>query len=124
MGRFDFLKKRQIEEVTEEYAQKGLVGKLCALSDASKPKETRMAALNSLRLIKYKDAVECLVTALRDPDIEIRTVAATSLLMNGTKDKTELLLNYSENEKAEGNTELAETLKRAAIDAKDRTPRV
>ena len=124
MGLFDFFKKVPIEEKTEEYANKGMVGKLCALADGAKPKETRLAALNSLRLIKYKDAVECLCNALRDPDIEIRTVAATSLLMNGTKDKTELLLNYSDAEKSEGNTELAEIMKRAAIDAKDRTPRV
>ena len=125
MGLFDFLKKKPLNERVEEYANKGEIGKLHKLADASQPKETRLLAIDAMRLIKHATAVNFLANEmLRDPDIDIRTQAAKSLLMNGTKDKTDLLLNYSEEEKELGNTELAEMLKQAAIDARDRTARV
>ena len=125
LGLFDFLKKKPLNERVEEYAKKGEIGKLHKLADASQPKETRLLAIDAMRLIKHATAVNFLANEmLRDPDIDIRTQAAKSLLMNGTKDKTDLLLNYSEEEKELGNTELAEMLKQAAIDARDRTARV
>ena len=125
MGFFDFFKKKPLNEKVEEYAKNGEVGKLQKLAADTQPKETRLLAIDALRLIKHSTAVNFLANELlRDPDIDIRTQAAKSLVMNGTKDKTDLLLNYSEEEKELGNTELAETLKQAAIDARDRTARV
>ena len=125
MGLFDFLKKKPLNEAVEEYAKKGYIGKLHKLSAANQPKETRLLAIDAMRLIKHREAVDYLANEiLRDPDIDIRTQAAKSLLMNGTKDKTDLLLNYSDEEKELGNTELAEILRQAAIDARDRTARV
>ena len=125
MGLFDFLKKKPLNERVEEYAKNGNIGKLLKLSEASQPKETRLLAIDAMRLIKHATAVNYLANEiLRDPDVEIRTQAAKSLMMNGTKDKTDLLLNYSEEEKELGNTELADLLKQAAIDARDRTARV
>ena len=44
--------------------------------------------------------------------------------MNGTKDKTDLMLNYSDDEREQGNEELANVLKEAAIASRDRTARV
>ena len=125
MGLFDFLKKKPLNERVEEYAKNGNIGKLLKLSEASQPKETRLLAIDAMRLIKHATAVNYLANEiLRDPDVEIRTQAAKSLMMNGTKDKTDLLLNYSEEEKEQGNTELAGILRQAAIDARDRTARV
>lgn len=125
MGLLDIFKKKTIEEKCAVYAEKGMVGKLCALADEGNPKENRLAAIEALRTIKHATSVNYLVnTGLRDSDIEIRTAVAKALLMNGTKDKTDILLNYSDQEREEGNTELAEILKRAAIDARDRTARV
>jgi len=129
MGLFDFIgdlfKKKPLSEKVEDYAKKGEIGRLHKLADASQPKETRLLAIDAMRLIKHATAVNFLANEmLRDPDIDIRTQAAKSLLMNGTKDKTDHLLNYSEQEKELGNLELAELLKQAAIDARDRTARV
>ena len=121
MGLFDIFKKLPLEERMENYANKGLIGKLEDAADESSPKETRIAALNALRLIKHKESVALLMTALRDDDIDIRRAATKSLLMNGTKDVTEHLLNYSEKEE---DPELKALLKEAAISAKDRTPRI
>ena len=121
MGLFDFFKKVPVEEKMESYANKGLIGKLSDAADESSPKETRLAALNSLRLIKHRESVALLMAALRDEDIDIRRAATKSLLMNGTKDVTEHLLNYSEKEE---DPELKALLKEAAISAKDRTPRI
>lgn len=125
MGLFDIFKKKSIEEKCEEYASKGNVGKLQALAKEGNPLETRLAAIQALRTIKHSLSVNFLVgTCLRDSDIRIRTAAADALQMNGTKDKTDILLNYSDAEREAGNTELAEILKKAAIDARDRTPKV
>ena len=125
MGLFDFLKKKPLNEAVEEYAKKGHIGKLYKLSAAGQPKETRLLAIDAMRLIKHRMAVDYLANEiLRDEDVDIRTQAAKSLLMNGTKDKTDLLLNKSDEEKELGNTELAELLRQAAIDARDRTARV
>ncbi len=121
MGLFDIFKKKSLEEKMEEYANKGLVGKLEAAVDAGKPKETRIAALNALRLIKHHSSVDILMEALRDDDADIRRAATKSLLMNGTKDMTERLLNYSEQEEID---DIKEMMKEAAIAAKDRTPRL
>ncbi len=121
MGLFDIFKKKTVEEKMEDYANKGYIGKLEAAIDPSKPKETRIAALSALRLIKHHSAVELLMGALRDEDIDIRRAATKALLMNGTKDQTEHLLNYSE---AEEDPELAALLKEAALYSKDRTPRL
>ena len=125
MGLFDFLKKKPLNEKVEEYAKNGQIGKLHKLASEGQPKETRLLAIDAMRLIKHATAVNYLANEmLRDPDLDIRTQAAKSLLMNGTKDKTDLLLNYSDEEKELGNTELAEILRQAAIDARDRTARV
>ena len=125
MGLFDFLKKKPLNERVEEYAKKGEIGKLHTLACEGQPKETRLLAIDAMRLIKHATAVNYLANEmLRDPDVDIRTQAAKSLMMNGTKDKTDLLLNYSEEEKEQGNTELAAILRQAAIDARDRTARV
>ena len=125
MGLFDFLKKKPLNEAVEDYAKNGNIGKLHKLSAPNQPKETRLLAIDALRLIKHREAVDYLANEiLRDPDIDIRTQAAKSLLMNGTKDKTDLLLNYSDEEQELGNTELAALLRQAAIDARDRTARV
>lgn len=122
MGLFDFFKnKKNLDEKMEDYANKGYIGKLEAAIDESKPKETRIAALSALRLIKHRSSVELLMGALRDLDVDIRRAAAKSLLMNGTKDITEHLLNYSEQEE---DPDLAALLKEAAISSKDRTPRL
>ena len=121
MGLFDIFKKRTLEEKMEYYAENGYIGKLEAAAGAEKPKETRIAALDATRLIKERPGVELLVNALRDEDVDIRRAAAKSLLMNATKDTTDKLLNYSEQEEDE---ELAKMLKEAAIAAKDRTPRI
>ena len=121
MGLFDIFKKKPLPERMEEYANKGLIGKLEAAVDESSPKETRLAALDALRLIKYRESVALLMAALRDEDIDIRRAATKSLLMNGTKDVTEHLLNYSEKEE---DPELKALLREAAISAKDRTPRI
>ena len=121
MGLFDIFKKKTIEEKMEGYAEKGMIGKLENAVDEDSPKETRLAALDALRIIKHRSSVELLMAALRDEDIDIRRAAAKSLLMNGTKDVTELLLNYSEKEE---DPELKALLKEAAISAKDRTPRI
>lgn len=121
MGLFDIFKKKTIEEKMEAYANKGYIGKLHSASQDNKPKETRIAALNALRLIKHKDSVECLMLALRDEDVDIRRAATKSLLMNGTKDMTDHLLNYSEKEEDE---ELAQLIKEAALSSRDRTPRI
>lgn len=121
MGLFDIFKKKTLPEKMEDYANKGLIGKLENAVDEGNPKETRLAALDALRLIKHRSSVELLMAALRDEDIDIRRAATKSLLMNGTKDVTELLLNYSEKEE---DPELKALLKEAAISAKDRTPRI
>lgn len=121
MGLFDIFKKKPLEERMEEYAEKGMIGKLQSAVSETKPKETRLAALNALRIIKHRSSVELLMAALRDEDIDIRRAATKSLLMNGTKDVTEHLLNYSEKEE---DLELKALLKEAAIAAKDRTPRI
>ncbi len=121
MGLFDIFKKKTLDEKMEDYANKGLIGKLEAASAEGKPKDTRIAALNALRLIKHHSSVEILMDALRDEDVDIRRAATKSLLMNGTKDMTERLLNYSEQEE---DAELKEMMKEAAISAKDRTPRL
>ncbi len=125
MGLLDIFKKKSIEERCETYAAKGNVGKLQSLANEGNPIETRLAAIEALRTIKHSLSVNYLVnTCLRDSDLRIRTAAANALIMNGTKDKTDILLNYSDAEREAGNTELAELLKKAAIDARDRTPRV
>ena len=121
MGFLDIFKKKTLDEKMEAWAEGGYIGKLEAAADASKPKETRIAALNATRLIKQRPGVELLMSALRDPDVDIRRAATKSLLMNGTKDCTDKLLNYSETEEDE---ELAAMMKEAAISAKDRTPRI
>ena len=121
MGLFDIFKKKSLEEKMEDYANKGHIGKLEAAINESKPKETRIAALDALRLIKHRASVELLMDTLRDPDVDIRRAATKSLLMNGTKDMTERLLNYSEQEE---DAALKEMMKEAAIAAKDRTPRI
>ncbi len=122
MGLFDIFNKKSIPEKMEDYAKKGNIGKLQAAVDSSKPKETRLAALDALRLIKHRAAVDTLMEALRDEDRDIRYAATKSLFMNGTKDRTDHLLNFSEAAKAEGDTELADMLKEAALSAKERTP--
>ncbi len=122
MGLLDIFKKKTIDEKMEDYAKNGNIGKLQAATDPYKPKETRIAALNALRLIKHRAAVDVLMEALRDEDRDIRLIATKSLLMNGTKDRTDHLLNHSETAKAEGDTELAAMLKEAALSAKERTP--
>ncbi len=119
MGLLDIFKKKTPEEKMEEWAHKGLIGKLEAAASPAKPKETRIVALSSLRLIKHHYAVDILMDALRDDDIDIRRAATKALMMNGTKDRTEHLLNYSE---AEEDPELKQMLKEAALSAKDRTP--
>ena len=121
MGLFDIFKKKSLIEKMENYADKGYIGKLEAAVADSKPKETRLAALDACRLIKQRPGVELLMSALRDSDVDIRRQAAKSLLMNGTKDCTDKLLNYSEMEEDE---EVAKIMKEAAIAAKDRTPRI
>ena len=121
MGLFDFLKKKTPIERMEEYAEKGNIGKLEAAAAEDKPKELRIAALDAARLIKARQGVELLMNALRDTDPDIRRAATKSLLMNATKDTTDRLLNYSEQEEDE---EIAKMMKEAAISAKDRTPRL
>ena len=121
MGLFDLFKKKSLDEKMEDYANKGYIGKLESAISENKPKETRIAALSALRLIKHHSSVELLMGALRDPDPDIRRAAAKSLLMNGTKDMSDHLLNYSEQEE---DPELAQLLKEPAISAKDRTPRL
>ncbi len=122
MGLFDIFKKKTLDEKMEDYANKGNIGKLQAATAPTKPKETRIAAYNALRLIKHRAAVDILMDAFRDDDRDIRYAATKSLLMNGTKDRTDHLLNHSEAAKAEGDTELAAMLKEAALSAKERTP--
>ena len=125
MGLFDFFKKKPLNEKVEEYAKNGEVGKLQKLAADTQPKETRLLAIDALRLIKHSTAVNFLANELlRDPDTDIRLQAAKSLVMNGTKDKTDLLLNYSDDEREQGNDEIADTLKEAAIASRDRTARV
>ncbi len=121
MGLFDIFKKKTLDEKMEDYANKGLIGKLTKAIDQSNSKETRIAALNALRLIKHRLSVEALVSVLRDDDADIRRASAKSLLMNGTKDITELLLSYSDKEP---DPEIKALLKEAAISSKDRTPRI
>ena len=121
MGLFDIFKKKPLIEKMEEYANKGMIGKLESAAAEGKPKETRLAALDATRLIKQRPGVELLMSALRDGDVDIRRQAAKSLLMNGTKDCTDKLLNYSE---IEEDPEVAQIMKEAAISAKDRTPRI
>ncbi len=105
----------------ESYAEKGNIGKLEAAAEAGKPKELRLAALDAARLVKVRRGVELLMNALRDSDVDIRRAATKSLLMNATKDTTDRLLNYSEQEE---DKELAAMMKEAAIAAKERTPRI
>ena len=125
MGLFDIFKKKPLNEKVEEYAKNGEIGKLHKLASANQPKETRLLAIDAMRLIKHSTAVNYLANEmLRDPDVDIRTQAAKSLMMNGTKDKTDLMLNYSEEERELGNIELADILKAAAIDSRSRTARV
>ena len=121
MGLFDIFKKKSLDEKMEAWAEGGYIGKLEAAAADGKPKETRIAALNATRLIKERPGVELLMTALRDPDVDIRRAATKSLLMNATKDTTDKLLNYSEMEE---DAELAAMMREAAIAAKDRTPRI
>ncbi len=121
MGFFDMFKKRTLAEKMEYYAENGSIGKLEAAAAESKPKETRIAALDATRLIKVRRGVELLMNALRDSDPDIRRAATKSLLMNATKDTTDRLLNYSEQEEDE---EIAAMMKEAAIAAKERTPRI
>ena len=119
MGFLDIFKKRTLDEKMEYYAENGYIGKLEAAAAEGKPKETRIAALSATRLIKQRPGVELLMNALRDPDI--RRAATKALLMNATKDTTDKLLNYSEQEEDE---EVAKLMKEAAISSKDRTPRI
>ena len=121
MGLFDMFKKKTLIEKMESYAENGSIGKLEAAADESKSKETRIAALSATRLIKERPGVELLMSALRDSDVDIRRAATKSLLMNATKDTTDKLLNYSEQEEDE---ELAKMMREAAIAAKERTPRI
>ncbi len=122
MGLLDIFNKKTLDEKMEDYAKNEKIAKLQAATDPSKPKETRIAAINALRLVKKRAAIDVLMEALRDEDREIRYIATKSLLMNGTKDRTDHLLNFSDAAKAEGDTELAAMLKEAALSAKDRTP--
>lgn len=121
MGLFDIFKKKSLIEKMEDWAKNGYIGKLESAAAEGKPKETRIAALDATRLIKERPGVELLMLALRDPDVDIRRAATKSLLMNGTKDCTDKLLNYSEQEE---DAELAAMMREAAIAAKDRTPRI
>ncbi len=121
MGFMDLFKKKTLTEKMEEYANKGYIGKLQSAIAEGQPMETRIEALKALRLIKHRESVETLMLALRDDNLEIRTFATKSLLMNGTKDITDRLLDISEKEE---DPALKELLKEAAISAKDRTPRV
>ena len=120
MGLFDKLfNKKPLNEKMEDYAKDGNIGKLTASVDPSKPKEVRLAALDALRLIKHRSSVDLLITALGDEDRDIRIAAVKSLLMNGTKDRFDHLLNLAEEEE---DAEIKALLKEAAISAKDRTP--
>ena len=121
MGLFDMFKKKTLIEKMESYAENGSIGKLEAAADESKSKETRIAALDATRLIKVRRGVELLMNALRDSDPDIRRIATKSLLMNATKDTTDRLLNYSEQEE---DAEIAAMMREAAIAAKERTPRI
>lgn len=121
MGFLDIFKKRTLDEKMEYYAENGYIGKLEAAAAEGKPKETRIAALSATRLIKQRPGIELLMNALRDPDVDIRRAATKALLMNATKDTTDKLLNYSEQEEDE---EVAKLMKEAAISSKDRTPRI
>ncbi len=121
MGFLDIFKKRTLEEKMEYYAENGNIGKLESAAGDGKPKATRIAALNAARLIKVRRGVELLMNALRDEDADIRRAATKSLLMNATKDTTDRLLNYSEQEE---DAEIAAMMKEAAIAAKERTPRI
>lgn len=121
MGLMDLFKKKSLDEKMEDYALKGYIGKLEAAAHPSKPKETRIAALSATRLIKQHPGVELLMSYITDPDVDIRRAVAKALLMNGTKDTTDKLLNYAEQEEDE---DVAKLMKEAAISAKDRTPRL
>ena len=103
------------------HAVEGYIGKLEAAALPKNDKETRIAALTATRLIKQRPGVELLMAYVNDPDVDIRRAAGKALLMNGTKDITDALLNYCEQEEDE---EVAKILKEAAISAKDRTPRI
>ena len=121
MGFMDLFKKKSLDERMEDYANKGYIGKLEAAALPKNDKETRIAALTATRLIKQRPGVELLMAYVNDPDVDIRRAAGKALLMNGTKDVTDALLNYCEQEEDE---EVAKILKEAAISAKDRTPRI
>jgi len=104
----------------EELAEKGKVGKIIKIASTSKKQEERVAAIDAMRLLKEEETVRCCIEFLKEEETVIRKAAANTLDRIATKRETDKLVHYANNE---GDSEIAEILRKAAINSKDRTPR-
>lgn len=94
------------EEKIKKWTQKGKVNKVIRATEDSKP-NIRKAAISALGEIDHEDSFNTLVSTLRDPNPEIRGLAAESLGIQGNPLAVEHLRHISANDEDEKVREIA-----------------
>ncbi|MCL2518066.1 MAG: HEAT repeat domain-containing protein [Oscillospiraceae bacterium] len=112
---------KTLAEKMEEMAEKGKTAKIIKIAETSKKRDERIAAISAMRLLKEEATIRSLIENLiKEEDVEIRKAVATALDRIATKRETDKLMHLSNNE---GEADIAEILRIAAINSKERTPR-
>ena len=94
------------EEKIQKWTQKGKVNKVLKAADNSKP-NIRKAAISALGELDFEESFHKLVSTLRDPDPEIRGLAAKALGIQANPLAVEHLRHVGTNDEDENVRNLA-----------------
>lgn len=113
---------KTLQEKMEALAEKGKTAKLIKLATSSKKYDERLAAIDTLRLVREEDSIRAMMDLLKYEldDLVIRKAVAKTLDRIATKNETDKLHHFSEQET---DSEIAAILREAAVNSKERTPR-
>jgi len=110
---------KTVSDKMEAMAEKGKTAKLIKIANTSKNREERCAAIWALRLLREEEVIRCLLELIKEEDAAIRKATANTL-DRVAKLETDKLMHYAE---VEGEADIAEILRTAAVNSKARTPR-
>ncbi|MBQ3101356.1 MAG: HEAT repeat domain-containing protein [Clostridia bacterium] len=102
----------------ESWKEKGLLGKLLKEAETNGDEAVRIAAWKAIGSLHAKEAVDSLLAVFRTDETEdVKLAAADALSRVATKAEFDSMIYAAEHEESE---KVAEMLKSAAIEAKER----